>query len=80
MFSFWTESIAGRGADEIASSILKTIQNKFTPEESSHSNRILSVWNDCCGGQNKNWIVICLYYYLVHSGYFNEVSDIVPYT
>lgn len=51
----WLESQAGRGAQEVASSLRRHILNEV---ENGVSNLVL--WIDSCGGQNHNIKVVLL--------------------
>ncbi|KAK4887836.1 hypothetical protein RN001_004107 [Aquatica leii] len=60
--NMWTEDVAKRGSDEIASCLLKFIKEHFpTPSKN------LLVFTDNCGGQNKNWTIMTLWFHLVRS-------------
>nr|CAH7734334.1 unnamed protein product [Callosobruchus chinensis] len=64
----WPEHIAKRGSDEIASAILKFI-NHFAPQADE-----LIVFTDNCGGQNKNWTVMCLWLQLIRQKKFKVIE------
>lgn len=64
----WHEGISGRGANEIASCLLKAITNKIT-----HKKKLI-VWSDNCGGQNKNQMLLFLWSYLICRGIFDEIE------
>lgn len=65
----WHEGITGRGGNEIASAILKAIQCKITPK------RKLIVWSDNCSAQNKNKMLLFLWFYLIAKGFIDEVDQ-----
>ena len=71
-FYFWDESIAGRGADEIASCILKHF------ELHNISGSQLIAISDNCGGQNKNWIIVAAWLRLLAKGTFKKIVHIFP--
>lgn len=73
-FCSWTEDIANRGSSEICSSLLRYIE----VEENIQKNSDLVIWSDSCGGQNKNFSVICLYQYLILKGYFRRIDHKFP--
>lgn len=50
----WTEDKAKRGADEIASILLKFIRTKTDIEH-------LVIFTYNCPGQNKNWLLVSLW-------------------
>ena len=68
----WPETIAGRGANEIASCLLHYFNN--TTIEA----KILVVFSDNCSGQNKNFTILSLWQYLVAIGKFEEILHIFP--
>lgn len=55
----WHEGIASRGSNEIASCVLKYLQNSGT--QATH----LVTFSDSCGGQNRNVNMLCMWLYLV---------------
>ena len=58
-FHIWTENEGGRGCDEVASSVLAYLDvNDISGEH-------LVAWSDSCAGQNKNFVLICLWQLLV---------------
>lgn len=65
----WHEGISGRGSNEIASCLFKTVSLKVTDK------RKLVVWCDNCAGQNKNQMTLFLWIYLVVNGYFDEIHQ-----
>ena len=64
----WPENIASRGSDEIASCLWNFFQS--LPTTRKH----LVAYSDSCGGQNKNFYIVCFWVYLLLKGYF-EVID-----
>lgn len=73
-FCTWTEDMAGRGSSEICSCLLRCIEVDDELREKDH----LIVWSDSCGGQNKNFSIICLYQYLILKGYFRTIDHKFP--
>ena len=67
----WDESIAKRGSVEIASCMLHYIENEIKPEVTK-----LVVFSDNCGGQNKNWTLMCMYLRQIHANRFTRVEHI----
>lgn len=65
----WHEGMSGRGANEIASCILKAVKIKLTEKDK------LTVWSDNCAGQNKNKMLLFLWIYLITNGYFQEINQ-----
>ncbi|CAH1974749.1 unnamed protein product [Acanthoscelides obtectus] len=57
----WPESTGARGANEISSCIYRFI--KSIPERTDH----LIFYSDTCGEQNKNFIVMNMFQYVVHT-------------
>ena len=68
----WDESIAKRGSVEIASCMLHYIENEIKPEVTK-----LVVFSDNCGGQNKNWTLMCMYLRQIHANRFTRVEHIL---
>ena len=60
----WHEGIASRGPDEVASALLCHITNFIKTEN-------LTVYSDCCGGQNRNIKIALLWNYIVQSDQFS---------
>lgn len=71
-FYFWDESIAGRGADEIASCLLKHFQLH------NISGSTLIAISDNCTGQNKNWTIVAAWLRLLAKGTFKKIVHIFP--
>ena len=63
----WDETIAGRGANEIISCLMKYI-SKLLP-----SNRALTCYLDSCFGQNKNSEIICFWTHLISQKRFTHI-------
>lgn len=64
----WSENVAGRGSDEIASCIWKYIKLcKPTAKR-------LVIYSDNCGGQNKNWNLMALWRQLVLDGVYESIE------
>ncbi|KAL4713410.1 hypothetical protein ACJJTC_010395 [Scirpophaga incertulas] len=51
----WVEGVAGRGAQEVGSCLMKHIRENVKP-----SVKHLILWSDSCGGQNRNIKIILL--------------------
>ncbi|CAH1646166.1 unnamed protein product [Spodoptera littoralis] len=58
----WVEGEAGRGAQEVASCLLRFIQNELR-ENTEH----LILWSDSCGGQNRNIKITLMLKTALHS-------------
>ena len=56
----WTENLAGRGCEEIISSLLAFFDN-----EEVNNARNLIAWSDSCAGQNKNFYIIAFWQMLL---------------
>lgn len=65
----WTENVAKRGSDEIASCILKYLKD-YPPVPNNN----LIVFTDNCGGQNKNWTLMALWLYLVRTNVYKSIE------
>ena len=68
----WNESEGKRGADEVASCLLKYLKTV------SGSVKRLVLWSDGCGGQNKNHQLQLLWMYLVQSHRFLSIEHKFP--
>ncbi|XP_072386058.1 uncharacterized protein [Diabrotica undecimpunctata] len=65
IFCTWTEDQACRGSSEIASCLLRTIEVELALKQKNH----LIIWTDSCAGQNKNFLIVCVYEYLIQKEY-----------
>lgn len=74
VFCTWTEDQAGRGSSEIFSSLLRIIEVEVSLKDKDH----LIIWTDSCSGQNKNFLMICLYQYIVQKGTFLIIDHKFP--
>lgn len=72
----WTEDLAGKGSNEIASSLWYFVQlsKNTTLQDVDH----LVVWSDSCAGQNKNFNIISLYQYMILKGDFKIIDHKFP--
>lgn len=64
----WSEIVAGRGSDEIASCIWKYIKMR------KPTAKRLVIYSDNCGGQNKNWNLMALWRQLVLDGVYESIE------
>lgn len=71
-FYFWDESTAGRGSEEIGSCLKKHFEQYDIKGE-----RLVMI-SDNCGGQNKNWVIVSLWSFLVSTKRFKTVSHYFP--
>ena len=69
-----SEDVAGRGSSEVASCFWNFIQNCEEAKKRDH----LVVWSDSCAGQNKNFLMICFYQFLIHKGIFKTIDHKYP--
>lgn len=74
-FFTWTEDVANRGSNEIASCLFRFC--KLLKEDFPEINHLI-VWSDSCAGQNKNFVIIGLYEYLVINGFFQTIDHKFP--
>lgn len=65
----WSENVASRGADEVASCVLKALD---MVKEERHQRLI--IYSDSCVGQNKNYIILGLWLYLLDKICFDVVE------
>ncbi|GBN97395.1 hypothetical protein AVEN_173230-1 [Araneus ventricosus] len=73
-FFTWTEDVASRGSNEVASSFLTLLKFNETLMSKDH----LIIWSDSCSGQNKNSTTLFLYQYLVFKGYLKVIEHKFP--
>ena len=64
----WPESVAGQGSDKVALCLL----NYF--EELRVKPKHLVAYSDSCGGQNKNFYIVCFWVYTILKGWFDTVN------
>ena len=57
-FFLWTEVTASRGAREVASCVYKLYTERILDAETVYNQLI--EWSDSCGGQNRNFIQVCM--------------------
>ncbi|KAB0800826.1 hypothetical protein PPYR_06565 [Photinus pyralis] len=74
VFCTWTEDQASRGSSEIFSCLLRVSEVEASLKEKDH----LIIWTDSCAGQNKNFLMICLYQYLVQRDHFKTIDHKFP--
>ena len=74
-FHIWTENEGRRGANEVCSSLLAFL-NGNADIGNEHSK--LVAWSDSCGGQNKNYMMICFWQYIVYTKRFKSVDHKFP--
>ncbi|KAF6207360.1 hypothetical protein GE061_018601 [Apolygus lucorum] len=70
----WYEVLAGRGASEISSCLMKYIELNFRPLADDEERKLI-IWSDRCVGQNNNWTLLNTCCYLVQSRYFSEANQ-----
>lgn len=58
----WDEVRGGRGDNEMVSCLFKWAQHYFI----NSGTRELTIWSDNCGDQNRNTIMVMLYFWLVN--------------
>ncbi|KAJ8892874.1 hypothetical protein PR048_005455 [Dryococelus australis] len=51
---FWHKAIGDRGSTEIASCLLRYVEEDYTPLREGEERKLV-VWSDRCAGQNNNW-------------------------
>jgi len=71
-FQIWTEDEGQRGCEEVGSGLLAFV------EAANLRGKQLIVWSDSCGGQNKNFYVLCLWQYLILQGRFESIQHKFP--
>ncbi|KAJ8948619.1 hypothetical protein NQ314_008382 [Rhamnusium bicolor] len=64
----WNEGVGGRGASEMASCLLRVLNNNVT------NKKHLIIWSDNCVGQNKNKIILFVLIFFVIHGIFETVE------
>ncbi|XP_039968959.1 uncharacterized protein LOC120780771 [Bactrocera tryoni] len=70
----WHETVAKRGAAEIASCILRHITSTYAILKAGDVRKLI-IWSDRCVGQNNNWTMIALIYHLIKMKYFSEANQ-----
>ena len=55
----WTEIVASRGAREVTSCLYKFLNEHLIDKRKEYDP--LTAWSDSCGGQNRNFIMLCLF-------------------
>ena len=68
----WTEDEGGRGVTEVASAVMAFVQSLQT------TGGTLIAWSDSCSGQNKNFLMICLWQYLIAKNFFHCIQHKFP--
>jgi len=71
-FNIWTEDIAGRGSDEVGSTLLA-----FFDAAHITASRLVA-WSDSCSGQNKNFYILCIWQYLIGRRKFEIIDHKFP--
>ncbi|CAH2003655.1 unnamed protein product [Acanthoscelides obtectus] len=74
VFCSWTEDQASRGSSEVFSCLLTILELEDSVKNKDH----LIIWSDSCAGRNKNFLIICLYQYLIHKGLFKIIDHKFP--
>lgn len=74
VFCTWTEDLACRGSSEISSCLLRTIEVELALKQKNH----LIIWTDSCAGQNKNFLMLCIYQYLIQKNIFKIIDHKFP--
>nr|CAI5833893.1 unnamed protein product [Callosobruchus analis] len=75
-FFTWTEDVAHRGSSEVCSFLLTMLEYNKIFHDNAISHLIL--WTDSCAGQNKNFLIICLYQYLILKGIVKTIDHKLP--
>nr|CAI5826811.1 unnamed protein product [Callosobruchus analis] len=57
----WDESVSGRGRNEVASCLIKWVEENVTDKV-----REITIWSDNCQSQNWNILIIMWYFYILH--------------
>lgn len=63
-FFLWTEIMASRGSREITSCLKKFMVEYLIKEDQIYDPLI--GWSDSCGGQNRNFMMVCFFLWLLH--------------
>lgn len=75
-FFTWTEDVANRGSNEICSALLTFIEYNRNIQNEAITHLI--IWTDSCAGQNKNFLIVCLYQYLILKGVVKTIDHKFP--
>lgn len=57
----WDESIAGRGGNEVASCLIKWVEDHI-PDDVKE----ITIWSDNCPSQNRNILMVMCYFFILH--------------
>ena len=68
----WAESEGGRGCNEIGSSLMAFL------DVSGITGDHLIAWSDSCAGQNKNFVIVCLWQLLILTKKFRLIDHKFP--
>ena len=71
-FHIWTEDEGHRGVREVVSSLMSFLR------VSKISEGKLIAWSDSCAGQNKNYLMICFWQYLIARNVFACIEHKFP--
>ena len=71
-FHIWSEDEGLRGCEEVASCLLTCI------EAAGLTGGHITFWSDSCGGQNKNFFIICFWQYLICKKQFETIDHKFP--
>ena len=71
-FQIWTENEGKRGVNEVCASLLTFL------DVSNASCRKLTAWSDSCGGQNKNFGMLCFWQYMILTERFDYIEHKFP--
>lgn len=74
VFCTWSEEQGSKGSTDILSSLLTALEMDEVLKSKDH----LIIWSDSCSGQNKNFLLVCLYQHLVQRGSFKVIDHKFP--
>jgi hypothetical protein len=67
----WPECTAGRGSDEIGSCLFRVLHEKISRGEKYKK---LLIFSDSCAGQNKNFVIMSLFIFMVEQQWFGKTE------
>ena len=71
----WPETMASRGAREIASTMYKYLN--LNKEEITRIDTLIN-WSDACGGQNRNFIMVCFWLRVLYEFDLSSIHHCFP--
>ena len=77
-YHIWTEDISGRGCEEIASCLLAFVEEIGLGRANTTEGTHLIAWSDSCSGQNKNFVMLSVWQFLMLTKKFKIIDHKFP--